>query len=58
VRWTKYLLNNWYRQAGLLFDAPLGYEFFGFGLREAREARTALKEKRPPDFRAVEEESR
>ncbi len=58
VRWTKYALNNWYRQAGPLFDASLGYEFFGFGLPEAREGLAALKEKRPPDFRAVEEGSR
>ena len=55
VRWTKYSLNNWYRQAGPLFDASLGYEFFGFGLPEAREGLAALKEKRPPDFRAVED---
>ena len=55
VRWTKYSLNNWYRQAGPLFDASLGYEFLGFGLPEAREGLAALKEKRPPDFRAVED---
>ena len=55
VRWTKYSLNNWYRQAGPLFDASLGYEFFGFGLPEAREGLAALKEKRPPDFRAAED---
>ncbi|MGD0242497.1 MAG: enoyl-CoA hydratase/isomerase family protein [Streptosporangiaceae bacterium] len=57
VQWTKYSLNNWYRQAGPLFDASLGYEFFGFGLPEAREGLAALTEKRPPDFRAVEEHS-
>ena len=54
VRWTKYSLNNWYRQAGPLFDASLGYEFFGFGLPEAAEGLAALKEKRSPQFRAVE----
>jgi len=58
VRWTKYTLNNWYRQAGPTFDASLGYEFFGFGLPEAREGLAALREKRSPDFRAVEEPSR
>jgi enoyl-CoA hydratase len=58
VRWTKYSLNNWYRQAGPLFDASLGYEFFGFGLPEVREGLAALKEKRPPDFRAAEEGQR
>ena len=55
VRWTKYSLNNWYRQAGPLFDASLGYEFFGFGLPEAAEGLAALKEKRSPQFRAVED---
>jgi len=55
VRWTKYSLNNWYRQAGPLFDASLGYEFFGFGLREAAEGLAALEEKRSPQFRAVED---
>jgi enoyl-CoA hydratase len=58
VQWTKYSLNNWYRQAGPLFDASLGYEFFGFGLPEAREGLAALTEKRPPDFRAGQEPSR
>jgi hypothetical protein len=38
--------------------ASLGYEFFGFGLPEAREGLAALKQKWPPDFRAVEEGSR
>jgi enoyl-CoA hydratase len=55
ARWTKYSLNNWYRQAGPLFDASLGYEFFGFGLPEAREGLAAVKEKRPPDFRSAED---
>lgn len=54
VRWAKHALNNWYRQAGPLFDASLGYEFFGFGLPEVREGVSALKEKRPPRFREVE----
>lgn len=31
-----------------------GYEFFGFGLPEAREGVAALREKRPPQFRAAE----
>jgi enoyl-CoA hydratase len=58
VRWTKYSLNNWYRQAGPLFDASLGYEFFGFGLPEAREGVAALREKRAPAFRDVENANR
>jgi enoyl-CoA hydratase len=58
ARWTKYALNNWYRQAGPLFDASLGLEFFGFGMPEAREGLAALKQKRAPDFRAVEDAHR
>jgi enoyl-CoA hydratase len=58
TQWTKYSLNNWYRQAGPLFDASLGFEFFGFGLPEAREGVAALREKRAPAFRAVEDANR
>lgn len=54
VSWTKYSLNNWYRQAGPIFDASLGLEFFGFGMPEVREGVAAHREKRRPDFRAVE----
>jgi len=31
IRWTKYSLNNWYRQAGPTFDTSLALEFMGFG---------------------------
>lgn len=55
ARWTKYSLNNWYRQAGPLFDASLGYEFLGFGLPEASEGVAAIREKRPARFRETEE---
>jgi enoyl-CoA hydratase len=58
VSWTKYSLNNWYRQAGPIFDASLGMEFFGFGLPEVREGVAAHREKRRPDFRAAEEANR
>ena len=30
IRWTKYALNNWLRQAGPTFDASLALEFMGF----------------------------
>jgi len=30
IRWTKYSLNNWLRQAGPIFDASLALEFLGF----------------------------
>jgi enoyl-CoA hydratase len=50
IRWTKYSLNNWYRQAGPIFDASLGLEFFGFGGPEVREGLASHREKRAPDF--------
>ena len=37
-----------------LFPLVPGYEFFGFGLPEAAEGLAALKEKRSPQFRAME----
>jgi len=55
VSWTKYSLKHWYRQAGPIFDASLGMEFFGFGLPEVREGVASHREKRRPDFRAAEE---
>jgi enoyl-CoA hydratase len=58
ISWTKYSLNNWYRQAGPIFDASLGMEFFGFGLPEVREGVAAHREKRAPNFRAAEEANR
>jgi len=58
ITWTKYSLNNWYRQAGPIFDASLGMEFFGFGLPEVREGVAAHREKRAPDFRQAEEANR
>src|SRR5437763_8778950 len=50
IRWTKYTLNNWLRQAGPLFDASLALEFFGFGGPDVREGIAALREKRRPEF--------
>src|SRR5271166_1219163 len=37
IRWTKYSLNNWLRQAGPTFDASLALEFLGFTGPDARE---------------------
>jgi len=48
---TKYALNNWFRQAGPLFDASLAYEMATFFGPEVREGRAAVTEKRPPKFR-------
>ena len=50
IRWTKYALNNWLRQAGPSFDASLALEFLGFTGPEVREGMAAFREKRPPNF--------
>lgn len=50
LRWTKYALNNWLRQAGPIFDTSLALEFMGFGSPEAREGVSALQERRTPKF--------
>ena len=50
IRWTKYALNNWYRQFGPAFDASLALEFMGFAGAEVREGVAALREKRKPEF--------
>ncbi len=50
IQLTKLALNNWLRQAGPIFDASLGFEFYGFGGPDVREGVAALREKREPDF--------
>jgi len=50
IRWTKYALNNWLRQAGPIFDASLALEMFGFGGSEVVEGLASFREKRPPSF--------
>ena len=50
IRWTKYSLNNWLRQAGPTFDASLALEFLGFSGPEVEEGVAAFREKRPPNF--------
>ena len=50
IRWTKYSLNNWLRQAGPIFDASLGLEFFGFGGPDVAEGVAAIRGKRRPEF--------
>jgi enoyl-CoA hydratase len=49
IRWTKYALNNWLRQAGPAFDASLALEFFQFAGPDIREGVRALRDKRDPD---------
>ncbi len=50
IRWTKYSLNNWLRQAGPIFDASLALEMLGFGGPDAREGLASFKERRKPVF--------
>src|SRR3954463_3274305 len=50
IRWTKYSLNNWLRQAGPAFDTSLALEFMGFGGPDVREGLASLKERRAPRF--------
>ncbi len=50
VRFTKYALNNWLRQAGPTFDTSLALEFMGFTGPDVQEGLSSLNEKRRPDF--------
>ena len=50
IRWTKFSLNNWLRQAGPIFDASLALEFMGFTGPESAEGLAAHLEKRKPAF--------
>lgn len=51
ISWTKYALNNWFRQAGPLFDTSLALEMASFFGPEVKEGRAAVTEKRPAKFR-------
>ena len=50
IRWTKYALNNWLRQAGPTFDASLALEFMGFAGPDVREGVASLRERRTPRY--------
>jgi enoyl-CoA hydratase len=50
IRFTKYALNNWLRQAGPTFDASLALEFLGFTGPEVKEGLASHQEKRKPVF--------
>lgn len=50
IRWTKYALNNWLRQAGPAFDASLGLEMLGMVGPDITEGLQALRDKRAPSF--------
>jgi enoyl-CoA hydratase len=50
IRFTKYALNNWLRQAGPTFDTSLALEFLGLAGPDLREGLSSLQEKRQPNF--------
>ena len=50
IRWTKYALNNWLRQAGPAFDASLALEFMGFAGPDVQEGVASLRQRRTPKF--------
>jgi enoyl-CoA hydratase len=50
IRWTKYALNNWLRQAGPAFDTSLALEFMGFGGPDVHEGIDSLRGRRVPKF--------
>jgi enoyl-CoA hydratase len=50
IRWTKYSLNNWLRQAGPTFDTSLALEFMGFAGPDVKEGISSLRDKRQPRF--------
>ena len=51
IRFTKYALNNWLRQAGPTFDTSLALEFMGFGGPDVQEGVASLRERRAPQFK-------
>lgn len=50
IRWTKYALNNWLRQAGPSFDTSLALEFMGFAGPDVKEGIASLRERRAPRY--------
>lgn len=50
LRWTKYSLNNWLRDAGPIFDASAAMEMLGFTGPDVLEGIAAVEAKRAPRF--------
>jgi enoyl-CoA hydratase len=50
IQWTKYSMNQWYRQNGPMFDTSLGLEFLGFGGPDVVEGVRSHRERRAPVF--------
>jgi enoyl-CoA hydratase len=57
ISWTKRSLNHWYRIAAPIFEASLGLEFLGFGGFDVAEGITSHRQKRAPDFIAMNEKN-
>jgi enoyl-CoA hydratase len=53
IRFTKYALNNWLRQAGPIFDAALALEMLNFFSPDVSEGIRAMKAKERPAFPTV-----
>lgn len=51
MRWTKYSLNGWLRDAGSIFDASAAMEMLGFTGPDVREGVDAIEQKRRAQFR-------
>ena len=51
IRFTKHVLNHWYRANAAIFDASVAYEFYGFTGADAQEGLASHREKRDPQFR-------
>jgi enoyl-CoA hydratase len=50
IRWSKYALNNWLRQAGPIYDTSTALEMLGFTGHEVKEGVASHREKRKPKF--------
>lgn len=50
LRWTKYALNNWLRDAGPIFDASVAMEMLGFTGPDVHEGLASIEQKRAPAF--------
>jgi enoyl-CoA hydratase len=51
IRWTKYSLNNWLRQAGPTFDTSLALQYLGLVGPDLREGLDSHLQKRKPSFK-------
>ncbi len=50
IRFTKMMLNHWYKQMAPAFEASLAVEMLGFAGSESREGLASFREKRDPKW--------